>query len=255
MNSTKRNFNKGFIVLNKGERVAVISLLVIIVILLAFSIFRPMIHFSEKDHMAMHRLDSLLAAQDAALEKELSEKPKNDMVPQVQEQPVAVTKGRHPETKTTYPHRETLNKEVPSAAPPASASKVPPAASIDLNLADSLELIKLPQIGAVMASRIQRYRNRLGGFVTLEQLYEVKGMDTMRFETIKPYITLNHHELQKLQINQDDFKTLLRHPYLEYEQVKALVNHRERRGLIKNWEQVKKVAGEVNPLLEQYLIY
>ena len=106
-----------------------------------------------------------------------------------------------------------------------------------------------------MASRIQRYRNRLGGFVSTEQLYEIKGMDTMRFETIKPYITLETNEITKLDVNRDEFKALLRHPYLEYEQVKAIVNHRERKGLIKDWQQLKGIVGDVNPLLEQYVCY
>lgn len=104
-----------------------------------------------------------------------------------------------------------------------------------------------------MASRIHRYRDRLGGFVTLDQLFEVKGMDSTRFDIIKPYIILDNKEIRKLEINRDEFKTLLRHPYLEYDQVKAIVNHRERKGLIKNWEQLKGIVGEVNPILENYV--
>ena len=124
---------------------------------------------------------------------------------------------------------------------------------LDLNVADSLALVALPQIGDVMASRIQRYRNRLGGFVSMEQLYEIKGMDTMRFETIKPYIILTTNEIIKLDVNRDEFKTLLKHPYLEYDQVKAIVNHRDRKGFIKGWSQLKGIVGDVNPLLEQYV--
>ena len=89
----------------------------------------------------------------------------------------------------------------------------------------------------------------------MEQLYEVKGMDTARFTTIQPYIILENKEIRKLEVNRDEFKTLLRHPYLEYDQVKAIVNHRERKGLIKDWEQLKGITGEVNPLLEKYVGY
>ena len=89
----------------------------------------------------------------------------------------------------------------------------------------------------------------------MEQLFEVKGMDTARFAAIKPYIILEHNEIIKLNVNHDEFKTLLRHPYLEYEQVKAIVNHRERKGFITNWEQLKGIVGDVNPLLERYVSY
>ena len=116
-------------------------------------------------------------------------------------------------------------------------------------------MVALPQIAEVMASRIHRYRNRLGGFVALEQLFEVKGMDEARFNAIKPYLVLENSEIVKINVNQDEFKTLLRHPYLEYEQVKAIVNHRERRGFIKDWEQLKGIVGDVNPLLERYVSY
>ena len=48
----------------------------------------------------------------------------------------------------------------------------------------------------------------------------------------------------------------MHHPYLSYEQVKRIVNQREKRGMIKNWAQLEallKEEGEVNPLLEQYV--
>ena len=80
-------------------------------------------------------------------------------------------------------------------------------------------------------------------------------MDSARFEAIRPYIILERQEVRKLHVNSDEFKVLLRHPYLEYEQVKALVNYRERRGLIKPWSQLQGIIGDCNPLLEEYISY
>ena len=68
MSTPKKKFNKGLIVLNKGERIAMFNLLGMIVIFLAYSVFRPMIRLSENDRMAFHNLDSLLALQEAAKE-------------------------------------------------------------------------------------------------------------------------------------------------------------------------------------------
>lgn len=250
MASTKRKLNKGFIVLNKGERIAVISLLSMIVILLGFSIFRPMINLSKKDTLAFHRLDSLLAVQDALLQQQ--EQREQQLAEQQQAE-------RHPaeqKAKTTDTKAYSSNKTPCQTTIHHEDSKTKAAlAPIDLNQADSTELLALPQIGTTMASRIHRYRQRLGGFVSMQQLFEIKGMDTARFETIKPYIIINSDELQTINVNQDEFKTLLRHPYLEYDQVKAIVNHRERKGLITNWKQLTGIVGEVNPLLENYLKY
>ena len=245
MKNSKRSFNKGLIVLNKGERIAVISLLSIIAIFLGISVFRPEIKLSKKEKIAFHNLDSMIAIQEEAVrmqqEKALISENKT------MSEPPAKT------TKKTYSSKP-KNTTAPSYDKPSkSVAKTIPI--LDINIADSTALIDLPQIGQVMASRIHRYRNRLGGFVAMDQLFEIKGMDTERFETIKPYIVLEQSNIIKINVNQDEFKTLLRHPYLEYEQVKAIVNHREKKGFIKDWEQLQNIVGEVNPLLESYVCY
>lgn len=129
---------------------------------------------------------------------------------------------------------------------------------VDLNTVDSTTLVELPQIGPYMAMRIIEFREKLGGYVEKAQLHDVKGMDSARFAAIEPYINIGVVELQKVDINRADFKALVRHPYLNYEQVKIIVNHREKRGMIKNWEQLQallKDEGGLNPILEHYLKY
>ena len=127
---------------------------------------------------------------------------------------------------------------------------------VDLNTVDSTTLVELPQIGPYTAVRIIEFREKLGGFVDKEQLRDVKGMDDARFTAIQPYINLGAVEIRKVDVNRADFKTLVHHPYLNYEQVKRIVNQRERRGMIKNWAQLEELLreeGEVNPLLERYV--
>ena len=248
MKNNKTKINRGLIVMNKGERIAVISLLIIIAISMAFSVFRPALRFSDKDMQAFHNLDSLIA-----LQEEKTREP--GIEPEASTPPAAIPQEaslRSP--KKSNPPKSVSSKETPlkEAPVPATKKKIP---TLELNSTDSIALVDLPQIGEVMASRIQRYRDRLGGFVCYEQLYEVKGMDSARFATVRPYLLLDSTHIRKLEVNRDEFKTLLRHPYLEYDQVKAIVNHRERKGLIRNWEQLKGIVGEVNPLLEKYVSY
>ena len=129
---------------------------------------------------------------------------------------------------------------------------------VDLNTVDSLTLIELPQIGPFMAMRILEFRDKLGGFLEKEQLRSVKGMDSTRYAAVEPYIIIGEVQPTKIDINRSDFKTLVHHPYLNYDQVKRIVNQREKRGMIKNWEQLEallKEEGEVNSLLEQYVKY
>ena len=244
MKNSKKSFNRGLIVLNKGERIAVISLLSIIAIFLGISIFRPEIKLSRKERMAFHNLDSMIAIQEKAMKEQQEQA-------LISENKIVSEPVSKPKTSSPSYSKPSVN-EPPKSNPKPESKSIP---ILDINTADSTVLIDLPQIGQVMASRIHRYRNRLGGFVSMTQLFEVKGMDQDRFETIKPYIVLEHSEITKININQDEFKTLLRHPYLEYEQVKAIVNHREKKGFINNWEQLHGIVGDVNPLLESYVCY
>lgn len=246
------------IVMSKGERAAVISLLSVIAVLLAFSVFRPAIRFPAQEERAFHNLDSMIAAQEQAAQRKAEEQWKAEE----QQVVTAYTVGTGP--KPTRPSNtripaETRGKTTSAAdnhtleKPASYERKVIPI--LDINVADSTVLVELPQIGVVMASRIQRYRERLGGFVSLDQLYEVRGMDSARYATINPYIVLENKEIRIIDVNRDAFKALLRHPYLEYEQVKAIVNHRERKGFIKDWTQLESIIGEANPLLKEYVGY
>lgn len=51
---------------------------------------------------------------------------------------------------------------------------------VELNSTDSIELIKIKGIGPVFASRIMKYRDLLGGYVSISQLQEVYGIDSDR---------------------------------------------------------------------------
>lgn len=129
---------------------------------------------------------------------------------------------------------------------------------VDLNTADSALLTELPQIGSYTAARIVAYREKLGGFLNKEQLLEVKGMDEARYNVAAPYINIGEVAIAKIDVNRADFKTLVNHPYLNYNQVKRIFDQREKRGMIKDWVQLEaliKEEGEVNPLLEQYVRY
>ncbi|MGI5270007.1 helix-hairpin-helix domain-containing protein [Nonomuraea sp. CA-218870] len=74
----------------------------------------------------------------------------------------------------------------PAVAPgPAEA---PDAAVLDLNAATQDQLEQLPGVGEVLASRIVDFRTTHGGFTSVDQLREVSGIGTRRFEEIKPKV-------------------------------------------------------------------
>ena len=56
---------------------------------------------------------------------------------------------------------------------------------IDLNEAGVEKLEKLPGVGPVLAERIVKYRNREGGFASVDELNEVSGIGPAKLKQIK----------------------------------------------------------------------
>ena len=153
-----------------------------------------------------------------------------------------------------YDKPKTETKEYQNVTEEKKAPKTIPV--VDLNTVDSITLVELPQIGGYTAARIVAYREKLGGFLNKEQLLEVKGMDEARYNTASPYINVGEAPIRKIDVNRADFKTLVNHPYLNYNQVKLIFTQREQRGMIKDWTQLKaliETAEPVNPYLESYV--
>ena len=124
---------------------------------------------------------------------------------------------------------------LPSARP---AKKTPVAYPIDINRADSTLLLPLPGIGPVFAGRIIKFRNLLGGFIRVDQLGEVYGISHETLDLIKDKIVIDTSAIRKIQLDNATFRELLRHPYLEYEDVKALVNYRDFAGSIQSHQEL-----------------
>ena len=64
-------------------------------------------------------------------------------------------------------------------------------ARINLNTAGIEELMELDGMGEVLAGRIIEYREANGGFNTVEEITQVKGIGEKTFERIRDYITVD----------------------------------------------------------------
>lgn len=63
-----------------------------------------------------------------------------------------------------------------------------PEKSININVADITNLIKLPGIGEKTAVKIIELRKKKGGFISIEELKEIKGIGDSKLEKISKYI-------------------------------------------------------------------
>jgi DNA uptake protein ComE-like DNA-binding protein len=112
---------------------------------------------------------------------------------------------------------------------------------LDLNNCDTLDLQQIKGIGKVRATRIYKYGKRLGGYVSVEQLREVYGIDDEVFEMIKPYFKVSESKIRKVNINSDDVKYLTNHPYIDFQLAKALIRFRKSYG--RDFQSVEEVRG------------
>ncbi len=114
---------------------------------------------------------------------------------------------------------------------------------VEINSADSVQLLQVQGIGPAFANRILKYRKQLGGFSNIIQLLEVYGFDAEKLENVKAQFVVDAALIQKLNINKDEFKILLNHPYLDYKQVKAIVGYREQIGPLKSISELINLEG------------
>ena len=161
-----------------------------------------------------------------------------------------------PLNKSIYDHSNRPDYDKSAEKNEYKKTEAKPIEMVEINSADSVLFVQLPKVSPYLAARIVTYRKKLGGFLSLEQLLEVKGLDSVHYQAILPYLQFQSVETEKIDINRDDFKTLVNHPYLNYDLVKAIFKQRDSKGMIKNWSQLQAVtknAGELNPMLESYV--
>jgi competence protein ComEA len=109
---------------------------------------------------------------------------------------------------------------------------------IELNTADSIGLVSIDGIGGVLASRIIKYRNLLGGYYRVSQLSEVYGMRPDNYRDIYLYFEVDSSKIKKIRLNFDDFKEMVRHPYLDSKQVNAILKYRSGTGPFRSVDEL-----------------
>jgi competence ComEA-like helix-hairpin-helix protein len=112
---------------------------------------------------------------------------------------------------------------------------------IEINGADSVELLKIRGVGPVFASRIIKYRTKLGGFYSVDQLTEIYGMDSVRLAGIYDQIAIDTIKIKKIQINKSNLADLRKHPYMDYYTAKALIDKRIQTGSFTDYRLIKSI--------------
>jgi len=98
---------------------------------------------------------------------------------------------------------------------------------IELNTVIFKDLIKLTGGDAKLTGRILNYRKLLGGFYSKNQLWEVFDMNDTIFNSIYSAVEIDTLSIVSLSLNNSEYSDLLRHPYLEKEDVNLILTYRK----------------------------
>lgn len=118
--------------------------------------------------------------------------------------------------------------------------------NIDINTADTTAFIRLPGIGSKLAARIVTFRNKLGGFYSIEQIKETYGLADTVFQKIKAQLDVGNVPVRKININTATFDELRAHPYIKTDIGRQIVNYRKEHGNYTKAAELKK-----NPLITE----
>ncbi|MCQ2226694.1 MAG: helix-hairpin-helix domain-containing protein [Bacteroidales bacterium] len=130
-----------------------------------------------------------------------------------------------------------------------------PDITIELNNATMEQLCQLRYVKEATATRILRQREKLGGFIQLEQLSDIVKAEY--YETIAAQMTIDKKSIVKLKINSDPIAKITHHPYFLPLMGDALAKLRRDQKRITNLDEFRKSFSKYkyNPLLEEYLTF
>jgi len=126
---------------------------------------------------------------------------------------------------------------------------------IDVNTADTSALISLPGIGSKLASRIVTFREKLGGFYSIDQIGETYGLPDSTFQKIKQYLKLENSSLRKININTATLDELKGHPYIKFSLANPIVAYRNEHGVFTRIEDIRKIFTVSEELYEKIKPY
>ena len=115
---------------------------------------------------------------------------------------------------------------------------------IDINQASKEDLIKINGIGEAISVRILTQKEKLGGFVSMEQLKEVWGLSPEVILNLNSHFVISKlPDLNKIDVNNASLKELSHFFYFKYDLARQIVKYRSMNGDFKNIEDLIKING------------
>ncbi|NJB70664.1 DNA uptake protein ComE-like DNA-binding protein [Saonia flava] len=157
---------------------------------------------------------------------------------------------RFPEWTKHYNTQSSKNKKV-TITPNENLLEIK-----DLNIVTAEELQMVNGIGDILSARIIKFRNRLGGFLVDEQLYDVYGLEAEVVQkTLERFKVLNPPMIKKTNINTASVKEIAKLVYIQYNVAQKIVVHRENIGAINSFEELEYIEGFPSDKINRIQLY
>ena len=126
---------------------------------------------------------------------------------------------------------------------------------VEINEADTSAFIALPGIGSKLSQRIIAFREKLGGFYSVDQVGETYFLADSTFQKIKPYLFLKNNSVHRININTAGVDEMKAHPYIKYNLANAIVEYRKQHGNYQSVEAIKKIMMVTDEIYKKVAPY
>jgi DNA uptake protein ComE-like DNA-binding protein len=126
---------------------------------------------------------------------------------------------------------------------------------VELNTADTMQLKLLKGIGSGWAKAITAYRDKIGGYYSVNQLLEIKNFPIETLKNIEKQLKVDTNKITKIEVNRASIEYLQRHEYLNFYQAKAIYELRRKNKKISSLEELKTLKEFTGEQLEKIAYY
>lgn len=126
----------------------------------------------------------------------------------------------------------------------------------DLNQVTVQELMEIRGVGNILSERIIKFRDRLGGFLLDDQLYDVFGLEhEVAARVIERYKVLKAPEIEKVNINTASARELSKIGYISRSLAEGIVRFREENGEITSFDELRQIENFPTNRINRFPLY
>ncbi len=139
---------------------------------------------------------------------------------------------------------------------PAKNNFTPSTSKSDLNLATREDLMAISGIGEVLSARIIKFRDRLGGFWVVDQLYDVYGLEPeVVAKALERFEVVSLPEVEKINLNEASAEELSRLIYISPQLARQIIAYRQRNGSIDSFDELSAIEDFPIEKIERIRLY